>query len=697
MTTHSPLFLLAALGLLCNAGVAAAQAVDTSQWKCESCPFPKEGVGGSVDIGAGVAATDSPKSGDYTGIDRKGGYLLLGGQLRWRSGSGTWAEASGADLGLDSRSLTARGGQEGKYTLRLDYAEVPRHPYNADGATPFLGVGGDTLSLPAGYPSGSTATMPLASTLQPVSLGYKKKRLDLGGKVIAIDDWSVGVRYTRDTKNGTQPMYGSFFSTASQLVAPVDQVTDTLEVSAAYTTRKLQASLSYQVSRFRNGPESLTWANPFDPVVTGATRGQLALAPDNQMHLVSASAGYEIASWIHVSADVSLGRLTQDQAFLASTTNPTLTFAPALTTSSLDGRVDTFDANVKFSARPMEDLRIVGSWARDVRDNKTSVRTYALIATDLFVNGSTRDNTPFDVTQDRFKLNADYRGIEGVKLAAGVDQDYKRRPYHEVVRTGETTVWGRAGVQPLEAVALTLRASHAERNNSAYGTAIWFGSNENIFLRKYNLADRRRDMLGARADWTVSETMSAGVSLDYANDDYNESLIGLTKARSLNLGVDFSATIAERTQVTAYAQSERIRSGQAGSQAVLYPDWTARNKDGFDVIGVGVKHQVVADSFTVGADLSIARSRSDLTVDTPSPEPQFPSARTATDTLKLYANYKLKDNLWLNGSFWHERYSSSDWHYDGVRSGTIPSLLSLGLQPPRYTVDFLGVTLRYQF
>ncbi len=39
MRTFSPLVLLGALGALSVAASGALAAVDTSQWKCESCPF----------------------------------------------------------------------------------------------------------------------------------------------------------------------------------------------------------------------------------------------------------------------------------------------------------------------------------------------------------------------------------------------------------------------------------------------------------------------------------------------------------------------------------------------------------------------------------------------------------------------------------------------------------------------------------
>ena len=130
MTTYSPLFLLAALGVLSAAGPAAAQ-VDTSQWKCESCPFPK-GTKASIDVGAFYVSDDSTTFGNYTGLDSQGAYLDLGGTVSYRGDGGYFADLTAADLGLDIRSITAESGRAGLYSIDLGYAEIPR--YFAEGA-----------------------------------------------------------------------------------------------------------------------------------------------------------------------------------------------------------------------------------------------------------------------------------------------------------------------------------------------------------------------------------------------------------------------------------------------------------------------------------------------------------------------------------------------------------------------------------
>ncbi|HEX7438061.1 MAG TPA: MtrB/PioB family outer membrane beta-barrel protein, partial [Caldimonas sp.] len=258
-------------------------------------------------------------------------------------------------------------------------------------------------------------------------------------------------------------------------------------------------------------------------------------------------------------------------------------------------------------------------------------------------------------------------------------------------------LWGRVVAQPRDNLSLSLKLAHAWRDNSPYGTSTWFGFAENRLLRKFYLADRVRDSAEARADFAFGEKVTLGVSADYANDDYKNSAVGLTSARSVNLAADLAVAVSEQTQVHAFAQGQWINSEQAGSQAFAAPDWTGRVKDRFDVLGVGVKHSVIPAKLDVGADLTISRSRSDVAVDISAAAPPFPTATTQLDSFKLYATYKLKDNLWLSGSYWFEHYDSQDWQFDGIMPATIPNLLVLGAQPPRYNVNAFRVALRYRF
>lgn len=689
MKTFSSLVLLGTLGVLSTAAQAAPARPDTSKWTCETCPFEKEGVSGTVEGGLVYVSKDSARFGDYTDLDRKGGYLSLGGDVRWRGADGAYAFVSGS-TGLGA--FTVDAGREGLVALRLGYAEIPRH-LSDTAMTPFLGVGSGTLTLPAGFPAATTAAMPLASTLQPLGLDYSFKRLDASAAMPIGERWTARLSLRHDVRDGVGRGAGSFFSTAAQLPIPIDHVTDQLELSARYNGGRWYAAAAYQASLFRNGIDALTWANPFTPVVAGATQGQLALAPDNQFHQVSASGGIEISPTIRATADVAFGRLTQDEPYLATTLNSSLgTITPPM--AGLDGKVDTFNGSVRVTITPIDKLRINASYARDVRDNRTATASYTAVATDLFVGGSFT-NTPFSFRQDRFKLHADYRGPWGLRFAAGIEEDAINRSYQEVSDTHETTVWGKVSGRPMKTLRFSARFAHAERSQDGYGVSPWTSPPENPLLRKFNLADRDRDSVKLRADFAVSEALHLGVNGDFTDDNYSKSPIGLTDARSSGFGVDASLTVSEELSVNAWVQTESIRSTQLGSSAYSVADWSGRTRDTMDVGGIGVKY--AKDKLALTADLTSSRSRSNVTVAVGVPVPDFPTAKTALDSLRLGATWQLNEKMALIGQFWHERYDSSDWRTDGILPNTVPNLLAYGALPPHYSVNLLRVALRYRF
>jgi len=698
MKTTNRLLLLSVLSALSSAAGAADNAagaakgtVDTSEWKCESCKF-EQGTSGSFDVGAGAVSNQSAKFGEYNGLNKKGAYFIGDGDARYRGKDGAYWNFNANNIGLDARSLNAEGGQQGKYKLLLKYDQIP-HILSDTAQTPFGGVGGASLTLPAGYPAATTATM---GSLQQVELGTQRKTLGVGGSWYRTSEWEYAVNVRHETRDGTKRTAGAFFVNAANLVEPVSYETDQLDASASYTGSRWQAKLAYYGSTFRNDNEVLSWQSPFTgPALPVTGAGQLALAPNNQFHQFIASTGFQINERTRATADVAFGRMSQNEGFLASTLTPGLAVG-ALPGSSLNGRADTRNVNLKLTSAVTNKVRLNAGYTQNDRDNRTPQGVYPSVATDLFV-GVPRSNMPYGFKQDKLSLSADYRATAKTRASIGYDNDAQKRTFQEAEHTTEETAWGKVSSGFVEKVDLSLKLAHAARKNSGYVAAVGVTPLENPLMRKYNMASRKRDTAGVRADFAARENVNIGLGIDSSKDNYTDSMIGLTSGSSFNVNGDVSVLFTQKTSAHLFANREVIKSKQAGSQAFTTPDWTGENKDTIDFFGFGVKHAAIKDKLDVGADYGRSHSRGEVTVAAGAPAPAFPNLATTLDSIKLYAAYRMKENLTVNAGYWFERYDAKNWMLEGVNPGTIPNFLGFGDQAPHYKVSVVRVSMKYKF
>jgi predicted porin len=93
----------------------------------------------------------------------------------------------------------------------------------------------------------------------------------------------------------------------------------------------------------------------------------------------------------------------------------------------------------------------------------------------------------------------------------------------------------------------------------------------------------------------------------------------------------------------------------------------------------------------------LSRSTGEVSVDDGTPGADFPDLVADLDTVKLYADYRLKDNMTLRAAYWYEDYNSDAWYLDGVDPATISNVLSFGEDSPDYTVHAVMLSIRYKF
>ena len=662
-----------------------------------------------IELGIGYVSDDAYKFGRYNGLQTKGPYVLGDIKAREFYEDGRFWSVRGTNLGLESRYLRLDGGKQGSYKIFLEYDELPNYKNNTV-KSPFIGIGGDVLTLPSGFDINSN----LDASLNSFELETQRKKVKTGISFIPKESWQFDIDVSHENKQGVDATGGAIASGTNQLVGntriamlpePIDQDTDIVNAVLRYAGKDGQVDFKYEMSIFDNNYSSLTWQDPFNT----AASGSMSLAPDNQFHQLSLTAGYALPYKSRLTGLLSMGRMTQNQAYNPYTVNSNAT-PSALPQSSLDGEVWLTNAQLKLTSRPVNNLRVNAELRYSERDNQTSVATYdyVILDSDSFTNTAT--NRPLSYKNNRFKLDANYRFNAITSLRGGYKYNEMKRSYTNAERetTKEDTLFAKWKIKAHSTVDVALFAEASKRDGSDYNSIVADNGDpvENPALRKYYLADRDRTKLGASIDYMATEKLFLSARVDYNKDDYTDSVIGLTEATQPVYTVDFSYQPVHNITTYGYYTYENIESTQAGSAFAIPPDynvdWEADFEDTFDTIGVGAKWTDLG-KWDIGADIVLSKSSgssemSDLAF--PGTAGQYPETKTELTSVKLWTSYHHSKQLAYKLGLWFEEYSADNWAIDGLLPydpAAVENVLLLGNETLDYNVYVITASASYRF
>ncbi len=686
---------LPVLATLLISPAAFSQAVDTSNWKCEFCPF-EDGYRGDYDAGATGVSDDTAYFGNATGYDESGAYANLDGkgsytsdsqQLRWTI----------EDLGLDSRVVTLDGGQQGRYGYSFGWSELPYRRFITT-STVHTDVGNATLDLPSDWvraplTSGMTA---LGSSLVPQGIESDRQTLELGGFFNATRNIGIRADYRRLANDGVRIRGGSSFTNAVQLAAPIDHVTDEVEVGIRYGGNKAFLDLSWYLSDFNNEYLATNWQHPFT-TGAGAERGQLAQAPDNKFQQIRLSGGYSFPEWRTViSATAAMGEIEQNTTFLPYSTNPNLGTSPP-PRNGLGGSVDTTNVHLALNSRPFRKARLRLSYRYDERDNQTPIELYNRVIVDSFISGELEPNIPYSYERNRFEIIGDYDLFDSLRVSGGYERRELDRDFQEVKSQEEDIGYGRLRWRPTGTFEIDGRAGTAKRDIDEYNEDVAIAAGQNPLMRKYNLAYRFREFAELRASWSPGNAPVAfAVTALYADDDYTRSQLGLRSGEEQSFTGDFSWFINDKASLYLNAGIESLESDQLGSQSFAAADWTANNQDDFTTWGGGLTINDIAEKIDLRFGFMLSAGESDISiVRTSGFADQFPTLETDLGRVNLDLVYRRSDTLDFTFHASYQQFETSDWQLNGVTPNAVPLLLSLGAEPYDEDTFIVGIGVRF--
>jgi len=694
-----PRYSLHAAAMVAALALAAAWAdtlaPDTSAWKCEQCPF-LDGYDASLEAGALYTDGANFSFGRYTGIDRSTVYVDASASGQYRSADGVDARYELENLGLPSREGSVSVGQEGRYDLTVGYDGQPTRLFET-GATPFLGGGSGNLTLPANWvASGGTAGMSaLAASLTPLKLEYDRRTASLLASYFASSAWTFHAGFSHQEKDGTDFGSGSFLTQAMQLPQPIDYVTDSLEAGAAWSDRHASFRLIYTGSWFKDNTDSLTFANPYLPLVPGATEGRLALPPDNNLQQVAVAGNLSSSWWASsLTYAASYGTLRQDAAFLPYST---LAGATVPTPGSLDGDVRLLHYSLGLASHPVTTrLSARADLSYDGRDDRTTPLTLGYVLTDTFPgpNGMT---PRYSEDRTRLEGSADYLLLRWLRVGIGGTylDTYYPPSWGVISHTRDDESWGRATFGPLAGVTVTLKGGDASRTNSGFNPVALLPE-ENPLIYQFNYAPRDRVFYTLTGSWSATAQLTWSVEGFFADDDYRLSQLGLSSVHQRRGSSTLSWAPSESLSAYIDGGYQRLYMLQAGFTGALTVPWLVSNAERFWSLGAGGEW-AMARRWTLALDYVHAPSYGDTGTQVLGLSQPFPENWSRLDSARLDLRYKWTPALQMHLRYIHEKYASSDWALDNVGPDTIANLLAFGVLPYSRNVNLVGLTVRYQF
>jgi len=656
--------LLPVLSAVDTYAMEPASKVDTSAWMCNFCTYT-HGWFGWLDIGPGYASDADLKFADYRGINDEGGFISAFGDIHYRNDDGRYLDIYARDLGTDARQVEARGGREGRYQVRLAYREIRK--YRGYGTqTVHQGAGSNNLVLQQNWVTARTTAgmSALNASLNPVALDTTRKVVEAGLGFKITGKWRYDVDFQHTEKTGTRPFgAGVLTIQSSHFPAPVNFTTNRVDMGLDYAGKRSRLRFGFNSSAFNNDYTSITWENPFRPVgSTGVLRA--ALEPDNTFYQFNLTGSYRPTRKLRFSGRAAISRTKQDEAFLPYSSNPDFDDL-TLPRTSLGGKIDTSTLNL------------------------------ATNLTDLELRPET-PNRPYSFKRNQYSADLTWRARPFVSLRAGTKRKDYQRTLQSVRKTEEQTWWGEVNINHWAAAQLRLRLETSERDISPYLQVSDPGLQENILMRKFNLADRERERAVIELDLSPTERLSAGLSYFISEDSYEQSLLGLLSSDEESVSLDLGFVFNPNINLHAFVTVDEYESEIYGPTGIGLRPWTARTEDRFTTFGVSLKGKL-SDKLNLAIDLVSADSKGRINTGTGAGEAPFPSLKTDLFNARISFGYQVNRQWGWTFYAEHEDYDSADWQIDGLGNDGISAILTLGEVSPDYSVTIVRLLANYKF
>lgn len=652
-------------------------------------------------VSAGVfnISEDNQRFGMYNGLTDEGANVFADIDLvRRDDATGTWLRLTGRDIGLPTLELRAEHNRQGDWGYFLEHNRIPRvTPY--DVRTGVTGIGTASLTVPVPAVAGTP------TTADETVIETERQRTVFGISKAFGPRWELNARVSREEKTGSR-LFGRGTPNLQEFLAePIDSLTQLVDLSGNYTDERMQVSLGYYGSFYNNMNSALFVdggsGNLASTAGTNVPLTPIALPPDNEAHQFHLSGAYNFTATTRANFKVAHTKATQEDDFIPIAVNGTNISGR----TDLGGRVDTTQAKLGVTSRPIPHLFLLGDLRYEDRDDKTVVAQYSSVgtSTDGFNEPRSRKTTagkleatyrlPYDIQGTLgYDLEKIERNVEGVRIVG-----YRKETEEDVLRLELRKRFS-------ESLNGSIAISDGERDGSPYITLTncspqpaCTASNK---VQPIFIADRERTKVKLTGDWMPTDTLSLQFILEDAQDRYgpgrDATNVGVREGKAQLYSLDAAYTVNDDWRLTAYASrfATDISQASGGSAATV---WTGTVRNVGDTVGVGVRGKL-GDKWSVGGDALLGRDDTEYRLGGAA-STDLPDIHTRIATYKLYGTYAMDKATTLRLDLIHDRRKTDDWTWNGdaANAGYVYTDGTWLFQNPKEIVNFIGLSVQYVF
>ncbi|MHB8836943.1 MAG: MtrB/PioB family outer membrane beta-barrel protein [Candidatus Methylomirabilia bacterium] len=727
MKTRIAFSLLAVFLLL---GVNAARAAGESEF------------GGTVTLRLqGVShERESAKSQEYR--DLQDG-VAASADLRFARGA-YYLEIDGRDFGLDDQSLQVRGGAYGSFKYTIFYNETP-HNYSFGARTFFTGIGTDELDYPAAprQKNNDTTLTPAISRDENLwnRFDYSIQRKEYGSAVeVSLKSpffFTIGAK--REQRTGTKPLgadsgvfaditgtQNSSFGNVTEMPEPVDYLTSTAIVQTGYRTRPAVLTLTGIVSSFDNDNETLNWRNPY--VTTERVMETNYLPPDNDYWKVGAQGVFRLpahstlalrVSYAHLKDDLNLGTTTVDSIAPNATNGIPTSRSPLYFTTTLGlnrsrfkGDIGYTNVRVAYDTSLLKPLTLELLYDYTGKNNESSIVEYTNLAT-----GETIESELFEYHKHHAGLGLGIKLPGKTALSVGYDFTTVDRTVREDgENTDEHDISVRLRNSASDLLTTRVKYQHIFRSSESGLDPSDFAPKDDaaidLYERRYDIADKDRDVAGISFALTPTEQLDLGLEYTYIRDDYDESNLGLQRETRHEVYLDLSYRLPRAVTLGASAGYEYVDSDQrqrqfnpgnntdpASPDTVTAFNWSESLRSNNWSCGLAAKIPVLKDKIDLTASWNYQQSDGKgLFSSTGKALADISDSDDYTKhTVAVKATFHVTQQLEVILGYLHEELDYSDDQWNQYKYATNTSFLTGAFSDVDYNIDVGYLKMRFSF